>query len=111
MDLSTIIGLVLAFGAILAGQALEGGHIGSILQSTAALIVLGGTFGACLVQFPLNVFIRSLKSLSQIFFPTGANNKAIIAEIIQYANKARRQGIISLETDVEDIKDPFLPFS
>jgi len=108
MDFSTVIGLLLALGAILGGQALEGGHVGSLLQSTAALIVLGGTFGACLVQFPLSVFVRSVKSLSQVFFPSGANNKAVIAEIIKYANKARRQGIISLEGDVEDIKDPFL---
>jgi chemotaxis protein MotA len=108
MDLSTIIGLLLAFGAILGGQALEGGNVGSIMQGTAALIVLGGTFGACLVQFPLNVFIKSLKCISQVFFPSGADNKAIISEIIQYANKARRQGIISLEADVENIKDPFL---
>ena len=45
MDLSTILGLVVAFGAILGGQVLEGGHIGSVLQPTAAIIVFGGTIG------------------------------------------------------------------
>jgi chemotaxis protein MotA len=108
MDLSTFIGLLVAFGAILGGQALEGGSVRSILQGTAALIVLGGTFGACMVQFPLSVFITALKSVSKAFFQTGNENRAIIAEIVQYANKARRQGIISLEAEIEAIKDPFL---
>jgi chemotaxis protein MotA len=108
MDFATIIGLLLAFGGILGGQALEGGHVGSLLQSTAAVIVIGGTFGACLVQFPLSVFVASIKSVVRAFLPAKVNNKEIITEIIRYANKARRQGIISLEAEVEGIADPFL---
>jgi len=108
MDISTILGLLLAFGAILGGQALEGGKIESILQETAALIVIGGTFGACMVQFPLSVFLTSMKSVGKAFIAPKVTNKEIIAEIIRYANKARRQGIISLETDTENASDPFL---
>jgi chemotaxis protein MotA len=108
MDLSTILGLLLAFGAILGGQYLEGGKVGSILQLTAALIVIGGTFGACLVQFPLTVFFAGMKSVLKAFFAPKTKNKAIIAEIIGYANKARRQGIISLEAEIEGVADPFL---
>ncbi len=108
MDLGTIIGLLLAIVAILGGQALEGGKIGSILQLTAALIVLGGTFGACMIQFPIHVFIGSWSSALGAFFAPKVNNKDVITEIIGYANKARRQGIISLESDVESVKDPFL---
>ena len=108
MDIATLIGLLLAFGGILGGQALEGGKIASILQGTAALIVIGGTFGACLIQFPLSTFITSLKSVSKAFFAPKVNNKDIIAEIIKFANKARRQGIISLESDTESASDPFL---
>jgi chemotaxis protein MotA len=98
----------LAFGAVFGGQALEGGSIGSILQPTAALIVLGGTFGACLVQFPLSVAITSLKSISKVFQESKTDNKQIIAEIIRYANKARKEGIISLESEVQKASDPFL---
>ncbi|MBP1595435.1 MAG: motA [Acidobacteria bacterium] len=108
MDLATLLGLLLAFGGILGGQALEGGKIGSILQGTAALIVIGGTFGACLVQFPLSVFLTSMKSVGKAFFEPKINNKIIIAEIIGYANKARRQGIVSLEADTEKASDPFM---
>jgi chemotaxis protein MotA len=108
MDLATILGLLLAFGAILGGQALEGGKVGSIIQGTAAIIVIGGTFGACLVMFPLPVFISSFKSVGKAFFAPKVNHKDIIAEIIRYANKARRQGIISLEAETENASDPFL---
>jgi chemotaxis protein MotA len=108
MDLGTIIGLLLAAGAILGGQQLEGGKLESILQFTAALIVIGGTFGACLVQFTISIFFTSLKCAFEAFLAAKVDNKNVIVEIIGYANKARRQGIISLEADVETIKDPFL---
>ena len=70
--------------------------------------MIGGTFGACLIQFPLSVFLTSMKSVGKAFFDSKINNRAIIAEIIGYANKARRQGIVSLETDTENASDPFL---
>jgi chemotaxis protein MotA len=108
MDLATIVGLALAVGAILGGQLLEGGHIGSIMQPTAAIIVFGGTFGACLVQFPMGIAIASLKAVSQAFFDTKINNREIIAEIVRFANKARKEGIISLEAETKDASDPFL---
>lgn len=108
MDLATFLGLLLAFGGILGGQAIEGGKVESIVQGTAALIVFGGTFGACLVMFPLPVFLSSMKSVGKAFFPRKLNHKEIIAEIVRYANKARRQGIISLEAETESASDPFL---
>jgi chemotaxis protein MotA len=55
MDLATILGLVIAFVGILAGQAIEGGSIFQILQPTAAMIVFGGTLGATMIGFPLSV--------------------------------------------------------
>jgi chemotaxis protein MotA len=108
MDLATMIGLVMAFGAILGGQALEGGKVESIMQPTAAIIVFGGTFGACLVMFPMQVVITSIKSAVKVFIEPKLDNKVIIAEIVRYANKARKEGIISLESEVQKASDPFL---
>ncbi len=108
IDLATIIGLSIAVVGILGGQALEGGHIQSLIQPTAALIVLGGTFGACFVQFPLNVAIGSFKALLKAFQQPKVNNRAIIQDIIRLANKARKEGVISLEADAQKIEDPFL---
>jgi chemotaxis protein MotA len=108
MDLATFMGLGLAVVGIIGGQVLEGGNPKSLIQPTAALIVLGGTFGACLVQFPLSVVIQSFKSMVKIFQQPKINNKEIIQDIIRLANKARKEGVISLETDAQKISDPFL---
>ncbi len=108
MDLATILGILLALGAILGGQALEGGNVHSLLQPTAAIIVIGGTFGACLVQFPLPVVVRSFKAVQQAFLDRKVNNREVIAEIIRFAMKARKEGIISLEAEMQESTDPFL---
>jgi chemotaxis protein MotA len=108
LDIASVVGLTLAAFAILGGQALEGGSIGSIIQPTAAIIVLGGTFGACLLQFPLGVALISFKSIVKAFLEPKTNNKAVIQEIIRLANKARKEGVISLESDAQKITDPFL---
>lgn len=108
MDLASFLGLAIAVIAILGGQALEGGNVGSILQGTAALIVWGGTFGACLLQFQLPVVIASFKAVAKVFQDPKVNNKEVIQEIIRLANKARKEGVISLESDMQKISDPFL---
>jgi chemotaxis protein MotA len=108
MDLATVIGLVIAVVAILGGQTLEGGSVQSIMQGTAALIVIGGTLGACMVQFPLDVVLGSLKAVFKVFQEPKVNNRNIIQEIIRLANKARKEGVISLEADAQQIDDQFL---
>jgi len=107
MDLGSIIGLVLGFGLILYGNTKEGGHISSLLQATAFLIVMGGTMGACVLQFPLKVTIRSLKSLVTVFLTKKVDAHATIAQIVEFAKRARREGILALERELETLKDPF----
>jgi len=108
MDIGTIIGLLMAAGAILLGLILEGGKVGQILQPTAALIVFGGTFGAILIQFPFGVVLAAFKSLAIIFFVPKTDPHGLIKEIVLIANKARREGIVSLDRDLETIDSPFM---
>ncbi len=108
MDISTIIGLVLGFGAVIGGQVLEGGHIGAIIQPTAAIIIIGGTSGATLVSFPLSCIIQALKDVKKTFFPPQTNHETIIKDMIGYAAKARKNGLISLEQESQSIKDVFI---
>ncbi|MBZ5642917.1 MAG: flagellar motor protein [Acidobacteriia bacterium] len=108
MDIGTIVGIILAAGAILFGLLLEGGKIGQILQPTAALIVFGGTMGAILVQFPFRVVINAFRSLITIFFESKNDPRGIIQEIVTIAHKARKEGIVSLDSDLENMTDPFL---
>jgi chemotaxis protein MotA len=108
VDKSTVGGILLAMGGIIAGLLLEGGNLGQILQPTAAMIVLGGTLGAVLIQFPLPVVILSAKDLSKVFFEKNNDAKDLIEQLIGFANKARKNGIVSLDAETETIKEPFL---
>lgn len=108
MDKSTIVGILLAVGGILAGLLLEGGKIAQILQPTAAMIVLGGTIGAVMVQFPLSTVAQAFKGLAHVFFDRAADPKRLIQELVRFALRARRDGIVSLDSELPSIRDPFL---
>src|SRR5579864_260267 len=108
MDIGTIAGLVIAAAAIVLGLILEGGKVGQILQPTAALIVFGGTFGAILVQFPVAVVLAALRSIASIFFVPKSDPRGVIQEIVTIAFKARREGIVSLDSELDKIENPFM---
>lgn len=108
MDIATIIGIVLALGSIIGGQILEGGHVSSIMQLTAIIIVGGGTFGAVCVQNPLSVVIKACSSLSLAITGSHIDNKGTIKLILDLANVSRKQGLLALEGKLKDIKDPFM---
>ena len=107
-DLATICGIALAIAGILGGLLLEKGSIQDLTQGTAAMIVFGGTFGAVLVTTPLNIVVRALRGLGAVFFERTGDTAAAIEGLIQYATKARKQGIVSLEAEAATIDDPFL---
>ena len=108
MDKSSVAGIVLAVCGILAGLILEGGNLGQVLQPTAAMIVFGGTIGAVMLQFPLSTVLAAFRSLARVFFERRKDGQAVIREIVNYAQKARKEGIVSLDRDLEKIHDPFL---
>ena len=108
MDKATLAGLFLAVGGILFGLMLEGGNLGQVIQPTAALIVFGGTLGAVLIQYPLPVALVAFRRLAQIFVEPGENAQSTVDLLVNYANQARREGIISLDKELVNIRDPFL---
>ncbi len=107
-DLATIGGLFLAMAGILGGMTLEGGNIAEIAQLTAAMIVLGGTMGAVLISSPLHVAMQAIRKLPFVFIDRVESPGAVIEQIIEFASKARKNGIVALEAEVELIPDPFL---
>jgi chemotaxis protein MotA len=108
MDKSSIVGVFLAVAGIIAGLFIEGGNLGQILQPTAALIVFGGTMGAVLLQFPLSTVFGAFRSLGNVFTAPKAHNDELIRQLVSFANKARRNGVVSLDSDLKTIEDPFL---
>lgn len=107
MDFLTIAGLIGGVAAILLGQTLEGGHVGSIMQATAAIIVLGGTLGAVMVNYPLSVVMGTIKNLSMVLMEPKVNPAAYINQIVDFAALSRREGLLALEQKVKTLTDPF----
>lgn len=107
-DMATIGGIALALIGILGGLVLEKGSIwDDMMQGTAAMIVLGGTFGAVLVTTPLPIFTSAMRRLRDVFFQQASSTTRTIEELIHYASEARKNGIVSLEGDAAVIPDPF----
>jgi chemotaxis protein MotA len=107
-DIATLAGIALALGGILGGLILEKGKLSDVMQATAAMIVLGGTFGAVLITNPLPVVVRAFRGLGAVFFETASSTGETIESLIQFATKARKNGIVSLESEAAAIPDPFL---
>lgn len=108
LDFATVAGMVVGIGAILGGLVLEGGQIKDVAQITAAIIVLGGTMGAVMISTPMKVLKGAMKRLAGVIKDPSPPLDALLDEIIGYATKARREGLVSLEDASADVSDPFL---
>jgi len=108
LDKSTLGGIALALTGIVAGLMLDGGKLAQVLQPTAALIVIGGTLGAVMVQFPLKIVLQAFLHLKYVFFNAEPESDSLVQNLLRYAYKARRDGILSLDSDLAKIQDPFL---
>ena len=107
MDTLSIVGVALALGAILGGQWLEGGALGSLLQVAAFLIVVGGTLGAVMLQSPLATFLQGMRLSRWVFTPPVIDHDGAIQSIVRWADAARKEGVLSLENQVETVSDDF----
>ncbi len=108
MDKASVGGIALAAVGILVAFFMEGGNLSQIMQPTAAMIVLGGTIGATMIQFPLSAVLAAFKSFVRVFLEPKRDGQAVIRELVGFAQKARKEGIVSLDKDLERIEDPFL---
>ncbi len=107
MDLATIIGLVLAFGLVVAGIMMNSSLL-IYIDIASAVIVLGGTIGAAMVNYPIGHMMSVLKVCRKTLFATMDDPKDIISRFMDYANRARREGILSLEPIIKEINDEYL---
>jgi chemotaxis protein MotA len=108
MDWMTPIGYLIGLGSV--GYVLiQGNSVGLILNAHAILLVFGGTLGSTLISYPSNVILQAIRALRIFFFPgSRPDTTVVIQTIVRLADKAKRQGIESLETDIAQIRIPFL---
>ncbi len=97
MDFSSLIGIAVALAGIVGGQLLEGGYAGSLLQSAAFVIVLGGTAGAVMVQNPARVFARGVSMAKWVVVPPEFEPQRLIADILRWSHAARKEGLLALD--------------
>lgn len=108
MDLATLIGLVLAWGAFLGSILIEGGDLSALLNPSAALLVFGGTLGASMICFPLSTVTSLPGIVKNAFLSKKEDVGHLIKTLVGYAEKARREGLLALEDEVQKMDDPFL---
>ncbi len=101
-------GVIVGLGGIVLGLLLEGGKLSQVIQPTAAIIVFGGTLGAVLLQYPMPVVASAFRRLVQVFLERKLDPQQTVRQLVIFANKARRYGMISLDADLPSLSDPFL---
>ncbi len=108
MNLTTIVGLVLGFGALAGALLMEGGSLLSFVKPSAALIVFGGTFGATLISFPAGLIARLPGIVGRTFFNKSPRASVLADVLVSLSERARREGLLALEEELTRIENPLL---
>lgn len=107
MDITTLVGIIVAGGLVIAAILL-GGPAQWFINYPSLMIVLGGTIGATLLNYPLSEVLSVFRVAKNAFLHRSQSVNEFIALIVDFAKKARREGILSFESQLKDIEDPFL---
>ncbi|MFN3237393.1 MAG: flagellar motor protein [Pseudomonadales bacterium] len=105
MDLLSLIGIAIAFAAIITGNFLDGGSLGPLLNPAAALVVIGGTIGATLLQSSSTALFNAMRMLPWIIFPPKSSAQSVVSKILNLSKTARRDGLLGLEDLVKKEQD------
>jgi len=108
MDIATILGLLLAWGAVFLSLQLEGGHIHGLINSAAFVLVIGGTIGVTTICMPIKQVIQLPKVLCQAFFGKPLDPIKMMSAVAGYAIRARRDGVLALEEEAKQSDNAFL---
>jgi chemotaxis protein MotA len=107
MDIATIIGLITGTGLIL-WAVMGKSDLGAFMDAGSVAIVIGGSVSAALISFPIHNLLGVARVIKNCFLSKARDPKQLITEMVQYAEIARRDGILALENVTADIKDPFV---
>ncbi len=107
MDIATIVGLLVGFGAILGGNAMEGGHLDSLMQLTAGIIVMGGTIGAVMVSNSMADLKMGMKFFVKCFVDKHSDMEKNLQEILDCAQVAKKESVLALEKRLPQLENDF----
>jgi chemotaxis protein MotA len=109
MDLSTLFGFLIAWGMVIYGMHhASDGALMAYVKPGEILLVFGGCFGAAMLSMPMHAIKNAFWSLKKYIFTKEAHVEHLIREMVQYAETARRDGVLALEPVAREAADPFL---
>lgn len=108
MDIATILGLVVGIGSVLIAFIMEGGHLSALIQLPAMILVIFGTFGAATVTTSVKQLANLPNLMKVAFFEKKMDSRQLIELLFDLSQKARKNGLLSLEKDLDAIEEPFL---
>jgi chemotaxis protein MotA len=108
VDKISLFGLLLGVLAIVLGQVMEGGHIGSLVQPTAFFIVIGGTLGAVMLQSSPRTFMLGIRMARWVFSPPTLRPAELVRQVVGWSHVARKEGLLALEAQIAGVSDPFV---
>ena len=107
MDIATIGGLVFGLGAIALSYTMEGGHPSTVLQAPAMILVIFGTIGAATMTTSFSLLVNLPQIMKIVFFSPKLEPVQVIEEIVRLSEKARKEGLLSLEKEIKSLKTVF----
>lgn len=110
MDITTIGGIAIGMTALILGILTEGGQLGAYVGMSAAIIIFGGTIGATVASFPLSVVMNVPRLMIIAFTNQTYEIPTVIKQLVQFSERARREGILCLESELVNVKDEFLRY-
>jgi len=108
MDIATVLGVVIATGLIITSIILGGGSFAAFFDAPSVMVVFGGAIAAAMISFPLRNFLSVFKVTMKVFLYKLDPVPQLIEEIVSLAETARRDGLLALESRLDDIQNPFI---
>lgn len=108
MDIATILGLVIGIGSVIVSFLMEGGHLSALIQVPAMILVILGTFGAATVTTSVKQLVNLPSLIKVAFFEKQMDSPRLIDLLFDLSQKARKNGLLSLEKDLDSVHEPFL---
>ena len=107
MDIATLVGILIA-GNLVIGAIVMDGSGGWFISLPSMMIVIGGTMGATLLAYPLAEVLGVFRVVKNVFLYRSQPTNTLISQMVDFAKKARREGMLSFESELKNIKDPFM---
>jgi chemotaxis protein MotA len=108
MDISSVVGVILAFGLIIGSMMMGSAPMSAFIDLPSALVVIGGAMAACMTCFPLSNILSTPKIMLKVLLNKPADVKGVIEQLVSLAETARRDGLLALESRMDEVTNAYV---